>query len=154
MIMVALLIAAAVQAPQAASPAQVAEARAHLRRQAEANRRALEDAIRQRLLDSGYFQMVTGRAEQRSVVAGFERRLRSIGIQATIGKCDWMGLVAEGVKGGNLSYGAACRVRIASRSPADFLICEASLGGISLTKPDVYSWGADYIELYIRRACF
>jgi len=93
--------------------------------------------------------MVTGRAEQRSVVAGFERRLRSIGIQATIGKCDWMGLVAEGVKGGNLSYGAACRVRIASRSPADFLICEASLGGNSLTKPDVYSWGADYRDFRI-----
>lgn len=149
--LVALLLAAA--QTSAASPAQVAEAKAHLRHEAEANRAAIDAAIKHRLIGSGYFQMVADKARQRLVIAGFQERLHSLGIPATIGKCDWIGLVAEGVKGGNLSYGGACRVRIASQAPAEFLICDASLGGISLVKPEWYAFDADYIELFIRRTC-
>jgi hypothetical protein len=148
--LVALLLAAA--QTSTASP-QVAEAKAHLRQEAEANRAAIEQAIKHRLIGSGYFQMVSDKAEERLVIAGLQKRLRSLGIPATLGKCDWIGLVAEGVKGGNLSYGAACRVRIAANAPADFLICDASLGGLSLIKPEWHAFDADYVELFIRRTC-
>ena len=97
--------------------------------------------------------MVTDDPERRSVIAGFQKRLRSIGVRATVGKCDWIGLVAEGFARANVSYGGACRVRIALAPAADFLICDASLGGISLIKPEWFAFDEDYIELFIRRTC-
>jgi hypothetical protein len=147
------LLAAAVQAPAPPSPARVAQAKTLLRRQAEEQRTAIDAAIKHDLLGGGYFRLVTDKREQRSVVAGLQKRLRSIGIPASVGKCDWIGLVAQGFKDGNLSYGAACRVRIASQAPADFLICDASLGGVSLVAPDLFFSEPDYIEILIRRTC-
>ena len=151
--MFALLLAAAALPPAPPSAADVANSKATLRREAEATRAAIDAAVQQRLLGSGLFRLVTDKRERRRASARFQKHLRSIGIPAAVGECQWIGLVAEGVKDGNLSYGGACRVRIASRPPADFLICEASLGGLSLVKPEWFASDSEYIELFIRRAC-
>ena len=148
---VALLLAAAQTSTP--SPVQIAEAKARLRHEVEANHAGIDLAIKHHLIEGGYFRVVTDKVEQRSVIAGFQKRLRSIGIPAAVGKCHWIGLVAEGVKDGNFSYAGACRVRIASQPPSDFLICDASLGGMSLIKPDWYASDGDYVELFIRRTC-
>lgn len=149
---VALLLLASMGPQPGQAPSRIAGTRPSL--QGEADRTAIDAAVTHRVIGSGYFRLVAGKAEQRLVIAEFEKRLRSTGIPITIDKCEWIGLVAEGVKGGNLSYGGACRVRIASRPPADFLVCEATLGSISLTKPDWFASDLDYIELFIRRSCF
>ena len=119
----------------------------------EPDQASIDAAIKHELLGSGYFQVVTDRTEQRMVIAGFQKRLRSLGIRATVGKCDWMGLVAQGFVNSNLSYGAACRVRVAGKPATHFLLCDASLGGFSLIKPDTYAFDAQYIEIFIRRTC-
>jgi hypothetical protein len=150
---VTLPLAALAQTLAPPSPAQIDAAKRSLPGEAAANRAVFDKAIERRFLESGAFRIVTDKAERRLVAAGFQKRLRSIGVPATVAKCEWIGLVAEGVKNGNVSYGGACRLRIASRPPADFLICEASLGGISLIKPDWFSSDADYIQLFIRRTC-
>ena len=62
----------------------------------EPDQASIDAAIKHELLGSGYFQVVTDRTEQRMVIAGFQKRLRSLGIRATVGKCDWIGLVAQG----------------------------------------------------------
>jgi hypothetical protein len=150
---IALLLAATAPTRASPTPAQVAAAKASLRQEEEANRAAIDLAIKHRLIRSGYFRMVTDKPERRSVIAGFQKRLRSIGIRATVGNCHWIGLVADGFARANVSYGGACRVRIASGAAADFLICDASLGGISLIKPEWFAFDEDYIELFIRRTC-
>jgi hypothetical protein len=121
--------------------------------EAEPDRAAIDQAIKRQLIGSGYFQLVTDQGERRSVIAGFQKRLRSLGIPATVGECDWVGLVAQGFANSNDSYGAACRVRIGAKPASPFLICDASLGGISLVKPDWYAFDAQYIEIFIRRTC-
>ncbi|MFL6727524.1 MAG: hypothetical protein ACJ8FS_13580 [Sphingomicrobium sp.] len=151
---IALLLAAMGHTAAAPSAVQVAQAKAHLKAEAEAQRAAIDLAIKRRLIGGGYFQLVSDKGEQRVVVAGFEKRLRSIGIPASVGQCAWIGLVADGFARSNQSYGGACRVRIASRPTADFLICDASFGGISLIKTDWFAGDAEYIETFIRRACF
>lgn len=104
-------------------------------------------------LNGGYFQLVDDPAERANAKAAMQRRLHSIGIKAEIRECDWMGLVAQGTKDGNNSYGAACKVRINGQPERSLLICNADLGGLSLIEPDWYAWDASYIELFIRRAC-
>ena len=141
MIAVLLLALAAAPPPDRAYP------------EAEPNPAAIDQAIRHQLIGSGYFQLVTDRGERRSVIAGFQKRLRSLGIPATVGKCDWVGLVAQGFGNANVSYGAACRVRMGAKPASDFLICDANLGGISVIKPDWYASDAQYIEVFIRRTC-
>jgi hypothetical protein len=149
-----LLLLAAAQAPAAApTPGEVASAQESFRREAVERREAIDSAMSHRLLARGYFSLITDPAEQRSAARGFEKRLRSLGIPATVGKCDWMGLVAEGTAMGNRSYGGACRVKIGARPASDFLICEADLGGVTLVKPDSFAWDSEYIETFIRRTC-
>ena len=121
--------------------------------EAEPDRAAIDQAIKHQLVGSGYFRMVTDKAEQRSAIAGIQKRLRSLGIPITVRNCDWVGVVAHGFANSNLSYGAACHVRLGTKPTTDFLICDASLGGISLIKPDAYGWAPDYVEIFIRRTC-
>ncbi|HEX8062507.1 MAG TPA: hypothetical protein VF535_04760 [Allosphingosinicella sp.] len=149
-----LLLAAAAQAPATApTPAEVASAQEGFRREAEEGREAIDSAIRHRLLARGDFSRITDAAEQRSAARRFEKRLRSLGIAASVGECRWMGLVAEGTATGNRSYGGACMVKIGARRASDFLICEADLGSVTLVKPDWFAWDSEYIETFIRRTC-
>jgi hypothetical protein len=106
-----------------------------------------------RRLNGGEFQLVDDPTEQARAIAMMQRRLHDIGIKAEIGRCEWLGLVAQGTSGGNLSYGAACKVRVGREPERSLLICNANLGGFSLIEPDVYASDPSYIELFIRRAC-
>jgi len=137
----------------APTPTEIAEARASTKGDLEARRTALQAAIESRVVSSGYFQLVTDVTEQRRERTRFQERLRAVGIPAALGVCHWMGLVPEGTARGNRSYGGACSVKIGSRSSQNFLICAASLGGITLVHPDAYAFDAEYIELFIRRTC-
>ena len=156
MVTLLLLLAAAHPSPHPAStptPGERAEPRAKFAHEAEGSRAAIEAAVDSRLLGGGYFQLVTGRAERAAAAARFQERLRSIGIPASVGDCEWIGLVAAGVAKGNRSYGGACRVKMGSKRPDHFLICDADLGGITLTQPAWFASDPLYIELFIRRTC-
>ena len=98
--------------------------------------------------------MVDDAEERAAVAAEMQRRLQAMGIRARIGRCDWLGLVAQGTAMGNRSYGAACPLAIDGRVERPFLICSARYGGITLVEPDWYAFDPEYIELFIRRACF
>ena len=152
-----LLLLAAAQAspppPPPLPPVKVAEARATLRQAAEARRAVIDAAINSQLLGGGYFQRVTDPAEQAAAAARFQERLRSVGIPASVGGCQWIGLVAAGVANGNRSFGGACSVTMASGGPSDFLICDASLGGVTLIRPEWFASDDLYVEVFIRRTC-
>jgi hypothetical protein len=152
-----LLLAAALQPSSLPMPtssaAPAAEAGKSPLQEPEARRTALDAAIAGQLLGSGYFRLVTDKQEQASAAAGFENRLRSAGIPASVSDCHWIGLVAAGSARGNRSYGGACSVRMGTRRPSDFLICAADLGAVTLVQPSWFAWDAEYIELFIRRTC-
>lgn len=142
--------------PPAGRPtaAQVAAARIAVRRRAAERRAAIDSATKAGLWSPGYFQRVTNREERAAAVAGFERRLRGLGISAKGGRCAWMGELAAGVADGNHAYGAVCKMRIGGKAAADFLICDDDMGGISLSQPEWFAYDDDYIEVFMRRACF
>lgn len=153
-----LAVAAAAAPPPATpgrpTPAQVAAARAYLRQRAAERRAVVDRTTASDLWAAGYFQRVTDRRERAAAVAGFERRLRKLGISAKVGRCAWMGMLAAGVADGNHAYGAACNMRIGGKAAADFLICDDDMGGITLSQPEWYAFDDEYIELFLRRACF
>jgi hypothetical protein len=142
-----LSLLAAIQAPPTPLSPRPEAAEVH------DDRRAMDAAIANRLLGSGYFQMVDDPGERSEVAARFQQRLRAIGIPATVGRCHWIGLVSTGTASGNRSHGGACRVGIGSQPPADLLICEADLGAVTLVDPDWFAFDAAFVELFIRRTC-
>jgi len=119
-----------------------------------AERCATDQAVANGLLGPGYFRMVDDRTEAARAVADMRKRLRALGIKATFGRCDWVGLVSQGTARGNNSYGAACKLSIDGRPQRHFLICNAELGGVTLVQPDVFAFDRSFIETFIRRACF
>jgi hypothetical protein len=119
-----------------------------------AERCAIDQAVANGLLGPGYFRMVDDRTEAARAVADMRKRLRALGIKATFGRCDWVGLVSQGTARGNNSYGAACKLSIDGRPQRHFLICNAELGGVTLVQPDVFAFDRSFIETFIRRACF
>ena len=122
---------------------------------AAARRAAIDAMVDLRLLESGHFQLVVDREEQAGIAEEMERGLRSLGITATMGACRWMGLVAAGTARGHRSYGAACQIRIGDEPARDFLICHSqAVGALTLVHPAWFAYDEEYIELFIRRACF
>lgn len=119
-----------------------------------AERCAIDQAVANGLLGSGYFRIVHDRSESTRAVAGMMTRLRKLGIRATVGRCDWVGLVSQGTAHGNNSYGAACELRLAGQPERSFLICNSQYGGVTLVQPDVYASDRSFVENFIRRACF
>jgi hypothetical protein len=146
-----LLVGAHVLQPPA--PAEMAAARETVRRAAEAERAAIDAAIESRLLGRGYFHIVTDNSERTSATARFQKRLRSIGIPASVGACEWIGLITAGTASGERLYGGACRVQMGSARPATYLICDSYLGGLTLIRPKWFASDATSIELFIRRTC-
>jgi hypothetical protein len=116
-------------------------------------RSAMEQAAEARVLLWGYFRLVDDGARIAEIRSQMERRLGELGIAARIGHCHWMGVVANGNASGNRAYGGACSVGIGGRPARSFLICSSTFGGITLVAPDGYGFDAEYIELFIRRAC-
>lgn len=119
-----------------------------------AERCAIDRAVANGLLGSGYFQIVHDARESRRALTDMQNRLRKLGIKATFGRCDWVGLVSQGTAHGNNSYGAACNLRLDGQAPRWFLVCNSQYGGVTLVRPDVYASDASFIEAFIRRACF
>ena len=119
-----------------------------------AERCAIDQAVANGVLGSGYFQIVHDKSESRRAVADMQKRLRKLGIKATVGRCDWVGLVSQGTAHGNNSYGAACNVSVDGQPQRSFLICNSQYGGVTLVQPDVFTSDRSFMETFIRRACF
>lgn len=95
---------------------------------------------------------MTDAAEKAAIAARFQSRLRSIGVPASVGECQWIGLVGASVANGNQSYGGACSVTMGRGRPTVSLICDATLGGVTLIEPAWFASDADYIETFNRHS--
>ena len=119
-----------------------------------AERCAIEEAVANGLLGSGYFRMVDDKSEASRALAAMKERLHTLGIRVTFGRCDWVGLVSQGTAHGNNAYGAACKLTVERQAPRWFLICNSRYGGVTLAQPDVFAMDRSFVEIFIRRACF
>jgi hypothetical protein len=97
--------------------------------------------------------MVDDTSEARGALAAMKARLHKLGINATFGRCDWVGLVSDGTAHGNNSYGASCKLAVERQAPRWFLICNSQYNGLTLAQPDVFAMDRNSIEAFIRRAC-
>lgn len=98
--------------------------------------------------------MVDDKSEANRALVAMKERLHKLGIKATFGRCDWVGLVSDGTAHGNTNYGAACRLTIERQAPRWYLICNSQYGGVTLAQPDVFAGDRSFVENFIRRSCF
>ncbi len=77
---------------------------------------AMKAAIAAGLVASGEFQIVTDAIERSSAIAGFQQQIRDLGVPATFGTCDPIGLLAGTSADSNRGYGGVCEIAIGQSS--------------------------------------
>jgi hypothetical protein len=104
------------------------------------------------LLRRGYFSAVP-LDERPERIAHVQEGIRSLGIDATIQTCDWMGVISNGNASGAYAFGGICRVKIAHKPATTFIVCHDRIGGTALAKPDGIGLSDEDGELLLRRLC-
>ena len=89
-------------------------------------------------------------AQRTAQFAGDLRKF--LGVAADVGNCTHMVQQAVGVRGGNISYGAICAVRIGKQTRQLLLCDDEMFGHFALAASFVFS--DDYVASFVRNNCY
>ena len=65
----------------------------------------------------------------RARTAQFQNKMHALGFGGRIQSCKGMVQLAVGIRGGDISYGAMCRIRTVANRPQDLLLCDDEMFG-------------------------
>lgn len=98
----------------------------------------------QRVLDE---KMITERTK------GFESKMQRLGFSGRVQSCNHMMLVAVGVRGGNMSYGAICQIAVSGKTQS-VLVCDDNMMGHFGLKGGTFGMSDDSIAEFIKEDCY
>lgn len=103
-------------------------------------------------LHGGYFTEIEDHNEIIDIRKTFQTKLLDMGIKAMVSNCEHAGMVAEGFVGSAYAYGAQCQVKIGSKAPRRYWLCNNDMAGFYLA--DAASESIASTEEFIRRTCW
>lgn len=102
----------------------------------------------------GYWQKIEEPEIIDAQIAVYQKRMRSLGIEATVHSCRLMSQIARGVADGAFATGALCSISIRSKAKRDFWVCENTLGSFNISDNNEYGLDYETSKEYIERTCW
>lgn len=112
-----------------------------------------EENLIQRYLD-GYWQKIEEPEIIDAQIATYQKRMRSLGIAATVHSCRMVSQIARGTANGSYAIGALCSISIGSKAKRDFWVCENTLGSFNISDKIEYALDYETSKEFIGRTCW
>jgi hypothetical protein len=86
--------------------------------------------------------------------ARFQAELRNLGISAAVEDCGLTEVVSVGVRNGENAYGAVCMVKVGSKPPKNFVVCDSDLSGFGALYSGAFVDTPEWMAAFVRKNCF